>query len=420
MPAKETRIARWLRLHLAVIVSGWAGLSAGLLIGTLLAGGVTVAVAATLAGVATAALAGVAQELITKAGKSGAQLVAGRKPGQRRIGPERSGQTRVMAHAAGQHYEREKWVDLTELDHRGFYYGVAESPTYIPLYGNGLVALEQIEIMIDSVAAAVSDESREARELLDTRIAELRDEHQTAGRSFYDGPMVRLRNWQPPVGGHTPLRLQADVVGHQTYCAATSLLKEDAGSVRGRFGISARNFDNPMVHGALGVELAVVTTDEKLVLGHRGQAAVDYRDQIVVSFGEGLHPEVDSVDGGATVDPWKTVQRGLEEELGIEVNGRTAIFTALGAELSRMDPDLLGYIRIPYSSSEVQGSLLRGRVRDRWETQTLTFIDFSASAAADLLGGPLRRRLTPATAMNLVFAISHAFGESAAEEAFAR
>jgi hypothetical protein len=38
--------------------------------------------------------------------------------------------------------EGTRWVDLGEVDHRGYFYGIARSPSYIPLYGNDFEALD--------------------------------------------------------------------------------------------------------------------------------------------------------------------------------------------------------------------------------------------------------------------------------------
>ncbi|HYI35389.1 MAG TPA: hypothetical protein VEX39_02205 [Thermoleophilaceae bacterium] len=328
-----------------------------------------------------------------------------------------------MAQSGGQSFERERWVDLAEIDHRGFYYGVAESPSFIPLYGNGLVHIEHIDLECDAEPDGSREDprSQDAERRLNVMKDALRAEHEEANRAFFDTPLVRLLSWQPPVSAATPLRIKAERVSHQTYAAATTLLRRDDGPLREDFEVTPRRFDNPIVRGALGVELAVITSDGKLVLGHRGDASTDYRRKIVVSFGEGIDPRFDAEPhDDRLLNPRLTVARGLKEEFGIEADGSSAVFLALGAELTRMDPDLLGYIRVPHTSSELQGSLLAGRARDRWETQTVTFIDFSPDSVADLLAGSLRGDLTPPTAMNLVFALSHLFGESETERAMAR
>jgi hypothetical protein len=417
--ARAKNIREWLRRHLAVIVALIIGLLAGFAAGAVVTGSGITAVAAIALGVLTAGAAGIFQEAVTKASKTSVAIVAGKRPGHRRLDPSLFERTRVMGHRGGDSFEPERWVDLKELDHRGFFYGVAQSPTYIPLYGTGLVEIREIQLICPESSHEVAEGP--AEDLLSSQIQELEKEHAAAGRPFYDEPLVRLLSWQPPVNAATPLVIRAEQVGHKRYAAATTLLRTDDGSLRERFRVESREFANPVVQGAIGVEVAVVTSDNKLLLGHRGGTTTDYRDQIVVSFGEGIDPTRDrSSSHPKRLDPWATVTRGLLEELGLEVDGHAATFLALGAELSRMDPDLLGYIRIPHSSRDVQNAMLAGQARDRWETNTVTFIEFTPDAVADLLGGALRKGLTPATPMNLVFSMSHAFGEAETQRALAR
>jgi hypothetical protein len=139
-----------------------------------------------------------------------------------------------------------------------------------------------------------------------------------------------------------------------------------------------------------------------------------------VSIGRGMHPELDlgSKSNSARLDPWATVARGVREELGIKVDGTRTRFLALGLELTRMDPDLLGFVDVAYTSDEVKGAFGAGRPKDRWETSDLEFVRFDPPSVADLLSQD--RSFTPATAMNLVFALLQSFDERDVQRAFAR
>lgn len=217
-----------------------------------------------------------------------------------------------------------------------------------------------------------------------------------------------------------PLRLRGEQVGQRRYAAVIRLLREDHdGALRRRFGIEPRRLDNPLVCGCLGVEVAVVTSDGRLVLAHRGDLATDYRGLLLTTIGRGIGPISDARPGDPdTLDPRRTVERGALEELGIEVDGTRTRFTALGLETTRMDPDLLGYIEVEQSYADIEAAYMAARAKDRWESTTLSSIEFSPEAVADLLASG--RALTPATPMNLVFAVSDRFGERECERAMTR
>lgn len=311
---------------------------------------------------------------------------------------------------------RERWIDLNEFDHRGYAYGVARSRTYVPLYGNGLARIEQIEIDCSPV---LSEPDAEVEELIRSKVVDLVRESDEIGRPFQDDPMVRLRTWTPPLNADGRLCISADQVGYRHYAAAARLLGEDFdGRLRDRFDVTPRQMINPLVCGVLGVEVAVVTGDGKLVLAHRGDRALEYGNQIVVSVGKALSVSEDA-DPSGRIDAAKAVARSVRGELGIDVDGTRCRFMALGLETTRMDPDLLGYIEVDQTAADVRAAFIGARVRDRWETRTLSFSEFSPDGVADLVSRHCDQ-LTPATAMNLVFAVSDKFGEPACQRAMVR
>lgn len=316
----------------------------------------------------------------------------GRRPGNVRVGREEL-RTKTRALTAGMNTPA--WVDLNQLDQRGWSYGVATSPNYLPLYGTGLKALDPILLKCEA--------GRACRPELQVEAA------REQGNPFTDGPMVRLLQWTPAIDG-LGLELKAERVGHWRQAATSRLLLEDDGQLRRRWAIDPRELENPMVCGCLGVEVAIVTSDEQLVLARRGSRSADYRGQTVVSIGEALHPDLDASPTDPTIiDPWAAVTRGVEEELGLRVDGRRTSFTALGLELRRMDPDFLGLLRIDASRDDVQGAFNASLARDKWEINTLDFVGFEPVAVAELLRHD--KTLTPATHVSLVFALLQEFEE---------
>ncbi len=410
-----------MRRHGPVLAALLLGCVLGFLARSLLDLGGTAAVAvvgALAATVVIAALTDVFADVLRRATSVTAKMALGTLPGHRRVPDRRLGQTRVLDHVEGQTFTRERWIDLNEFDHRGYAYGVARSRSYVPLYGNGIVRVNEIDLRCD---LGLTPPDQDAATIVAAKVDELVVESAAVGRPFRDDPMVRLRTWVPPMNGQGQLGIAADRVGYRHYAAVARLLVEDFdGNLRRRFGIAPRQLVNPLVCGVLGVEVAVVTSDGKLVLAHRGDRALEYRNQIVVSVGKALSVDEDVDESDPRrIDPWKAVTRAVRGELGIEVDGARCNFMALGLETTRMDPDLLGYIEVDQASTDVSAAFVGAQVRDRWETRTLSFSEFSPDGVADLLSRH-GDQLTPATAMNLVFAVSDRFGERACQAAMVR
>lgn len=405
--------------HASVLAAALLGIAVGFAARSVLASTTPLSVGALalLAAVGLAALTDLAGGSLRAGLARALRLAAGRYPGHRRLERERFHQTRISDYRAGVGFEPERWVDLASLDSRGYAYGVARSPDYVPLYGNGLTRIPTIRLSLDRQTRAID---RDAEALIDAQIADLATENANQNRPFNDSPLVRLLSFSPPVDGHGPLQLHCEPVGHRRYAAVIRLLREDRdGALRRRFEITPRHLENPMVCGCLGVEIAVVTSDEKLVLAHRGDLASHYRNLLLTTIGRGMNPDFDaSPTDAAQLDPCLTVQRGAREELGIEVDGQSTRFLALGLETSRMDPDLLGYIEVEQSFADIEAAYMAARAKDRWESTTLSSIDFNPYAVSDLLSSG--RAVTPATPMNLVFAISDRFGEQECERAMTR
>ena len=413
-------LRRTLGRQAPVLAAGLIGVALGFAGRSLLASStqVNVAVVAVSAAVGLALVTDVAEGSLRAVLIRAVRLARGRYPGHRRLESERFGQTRIADYVPGAGFQRERWVDLSLLDHRGYAYGVARSPDYVPLYGNGLVRIETIELLCDPSTRPLP---ADARKLIDAEIEELTQENAHANRPFNDTPLTRLLSWSPPVDGSGALRLHAEPVGHRRYAAVVRLLRDDSttGALRRRWDVQPRVLDNPLVCGCLGVEIAVIISDGQLVLAHRGDLASDYRDQIVVTIGRGINPTLDACAASpGRLDPCLTVTRGAKDELGIDIDGRRTRFLALGLETTRMDPDLLGYIEVDQSFADIEAAYMAARARDRWESRTLSSVGFTPDAVADLLSSG--QDLTPPTAMSLVFALSDRFGERACERAMTR
>jgi hypothetical protein len=395
-----------------ILASAALGVVVGFLIATLLlpTNGASTAILAAAAGFV---VGGVATDLAQEFVKRGASLVwsyaRGDLRGHRRIEKRLLGKAPILVHSGSQRFEQ-RWVDPWELDHLGWSYGVAQSPTYVPLYGNGLTDLE-ITVELVPWQNRLADEAGE--ELLRSRAAELAENARREGRFFGDGPMAALRRFTPPPAGNH-LHLVCEQVGHRRYAAATNLLLHDDGTLRRQYEIQVRNLANPICCGALGVEIALVTSDGFLVLAHRGRLGLDYSDLVMAGVGEGVSPERDRSRDGV-LDLARTITRGALEEFGLRVDGAKSHLLALGVEMQRMDPDILGYLEVPYTRTEVVGAVKTGAARDRWENRTLDFIEFKPSSVADFLR--YRRDVTPATPLGLVFACLHRFGAEATSKA---
>lgn len=192
--------------------------------------------------------------------------------------------------------------------------------------------------------------------------------------------------------------------------------------LRSKYGIRPRSFDNPVVCGALGVEVTVVTLDQKAVIVKRSGMGSYLRDLYIATIGEAIHPARDKMelrDNEVLLDPFKAAVWGAKEELGIDIAPSGIRFFALGAHKTTMDPDLLGVVRVPYTQNDLEYAMLSARARDRWESRDLHFIDFYPRRVAQFIKMAGVSNMTPAAPLCLVFSLMSYFPEKQVRKAFA-
>jgi hypothetical protein len=388
------------RLIVAATLGGVCGFVLGLAVAPA-AGSVTALVAGAVGFVLGGLVNDLAKNVVGGSLARAWRYARGDLRGHRRVERRLLGKAPVLVHTGARSFTP-AWVDPWELDHQGWSYGVASSPTYVPLYGTGLAELDVSIALADGPVARADDNGER---LLLERMEVLERRAVADGRPFSDTPLATLRGFTPPVES-TALRLVCQAVGHRRYAASMSLLLEDDGALRARYGIGTRDFGNPMVCGALGAEVALVTSDGFLVLAHRGRLGTDYNDLVIAGIGRGISPELDRGPDG--LDLRSTISRGALDEFGLRIEGSRAHILALGLEMQRMEPDLLGYVEIPHTRDEVLGASRSGAAKDRWETRKIEFIEFDPPSVAQFLRH--RRDVTPATPMSLTYACLHRFG----------
>jgi hypothetical protein len=314
-------------------------------------------------------------------------------------------------------------------DH-GFTFGWLNTPDYVPIYGNGIISYPRIRWVHD--VGNVFETPGEIRALWESILAELQAQSATNNRPFTPGPIARLLSCSPPADEGDEMMVRTGCANYHQYCVSMELLLRDyAGLItdregkplhlRAKYGIRSRSFDSPLVCGALGVEIALLTSDQKVVIVRRSLLSAYMRGLFLASIGECLHPAKDSLPQTSNerlMDPFETTVRGAREELGIDISAHQITFLALGIHKATMDPDLLGVARIAHTQNDIEYALLSSRPSHKWEASDLRFIDFSPGSVAQFIRTAGVDKLTPAAPVCLAFALLNSFPEREVRKAF--
>lgn len=165
-----------------------------------------------------------------------------------------------------------------------------------------------------------------------------------------------------------------------------------------------------------GIGLAVVTSDDYVLIGERGATAVD-ADVCYPSVAEGADRPGDADATGAP-DHAAIARRGLAEELGIDLAPGELTWLSFGANAVRCEFALIGLVRTRYRAAEVAERRERA-APDAWETKALHAVQFAPEAVVDFCSEP-GRRCSPFALVALVHALAHEFGQRRVAEAFER
>lgn len=131
-----------------------------------------------------------------------------------------------------------------------------------------------------------------------------------------------------------------------------------------------------------GVQLAVVTQDDQLIIPVRGNTAIAPH-AVAPSVAEGALPASDIGPAGEYL-PYLTATRGLREELGIADESRTS-WLSFGANPLTGQYGLVGLTRVDATFEEVAELHRLAITKDQWENSMISGIPFTPEAFAQFL-----------------------------------
>ncbi|UVJ39526.1 hypothetical protein [Arthrobacter sp. CJ23] len=149
----------------------------------------------------------------------------------------------------------------------------------------------------------------------------------------------------------------------------------------------------PGLSNSFGINLTIETADDDLLLTQRSAKASSAKNLRHISVNEGMAPA--DIDPRTDLpDPYLTALRGIEEELGIDLNDEPEIrkritFHSLVCDVTRYEWALLGHVNLTqtkWTNATIQGARKLGAAPDDWETNELTFIPFNRKSLEDALG----------------------------------
>lgn len=275
---------------------------------------------------------------------------------------------------------------------------------------------------------------------LPSELAELHDEvdmeqeiieEQKGRRDFHNGAMVALIDYHQSythVIEDPTLFLRFKRTDYYAFLATAMKIDEispgsssPAQTLRAKYlGRGSYRKPNPFFATSFGVNVAVVTNDEYIVIGRRSDHRVShYHGALAVPVMESVNPMRDRNPVGQ-LDVYEAASRGLREELGVEIQDKRDIrFFTLCVDNRHYLYGLTGLVRVEQYSRNNISALRSQGVRDWWENPDLYFLPFDPQSVGEFIkreGGPAV--FHPTSFVAIVQALVYECGEKAVVKAF--
>jgi 8-oxo-dGTP pyrophosphatase MutT (NUDIX family) len=149
------------------------------------------------------------------------------------------------------------------------------------------------------------------------------------------------------------------------------------------YGVTLRNFlrEDPydlhssILPNPLGIVTSLILEPEnKLVLTTHSNRNFEGTGMMAAPIGGSLSIKEGDVNFSGLPDPFSTVVREANEELGISIRTSDINFFGLGRELLTLKPELIGELYLDLKEKEFL-QMQKGRVKDGWEIENIFISD---------------------------------------------
>lgn len=141
----------------------------------------------------------------------------------------------------------------------------------------------------------------------------------------------------------------------------------------------------PGLSHSFGINATVVTADGQLLLVDRSGETRDARTNVHISVNEGMR--VDDRDEQNRPDPYRTLRRGIKEELGFDPE-TAGTFHTLICDAGRYQWALLGHVDLRgtnWTAAAIRAARGVGVARDAWEAERIWPEPFTPRRVLELL-----------------------------------
>lgn len=173
-----------------------------------------------------------------------------------------------------------------------------------------------------------------------------------------------------------------------------------------------RHLKSSYLSNDLATATTVVTNDNKVVLKRRKEIVYVLSDQMHTSIAEGMIWGKDMTNG--CPDPFKTVVRGAEEELNINIKPENVTILAFGIYWDFAQPFIACNINIDMDYDELEGQFNK-ILEDKREDEIIFSADFSVTGITPYLDDP-EIKMGELAKISLILSLVKKYGKTKVEK----
>ncbi len=289
--------------------------------------------------------------------------------------------------------------------------------------GESTITADAVHIQVLDDEAVLPPEMAVWRDEIEAGSAQLQAEGRTP---VWNGPRYAVEAFgvsRTALDEQPEVHLRLRPTDYYTFLAAQQLDRRlsDGTTPRSRYLDPDRPLEAPaFLQCSFAVNIAVVTSDDMLVVSRRSERVRMAPGVWNSSVNEGLSRHIDS-SGRSAPDLYAVCRRGMREELSLEPSEYSLALLAFVLDVDRRHWSAHFYARLKSLTCEgLQARMSRG-VADRWEHQTTEFVPFRPADVSRYLLRPDRmHRWAPLAPALFHLALVHVHGRASVERAEAQ
>jgi hypothetical protein len=281
-------------------------------------------------------------------------------------------------------------VDLMSVEPFNYTFGPINIPFHVFLQNVDGWGPGDVEIKYNPDKLTLPEDIAEYKDKI---IKQKEEDAKKNGKVFFDGPQVRMRNYgHRVVGDESVMKLYLEFGPGSYFTHACTgqildekILKDDAGntvSIREKYIKNPRSW-NDCLGNPVGIGSVLISEkDNALVYVKRSDKITQYPGRYGVAASGSMDGKKDLLDD--LPNPFKTIQREITEEMGVETRLEDFKLTGVGRPWDDLHCELWGFTVV----DKTVGQILGAPKKHKYESLTIESVDFEPKSVMKILKNP--------------------------------